>query len=182
MPRFVALLRGINVGGNNLIRMAQLKTCFEERGFRNVATYIQSGNVVFEAPAPDATILAQKIEKMLCASFEYDASVVLLTHENLRRIVRSAPDGFGARPDRYRYDVLFLKAPLIARDAIKQVPIKDGVDQVHAGPGVLYFSRLISRASQSRLSRIVATPIYRNITIRNWNTTTRLLDMLERVA
>jgi uncharacterized protein (DUF1697 family) len=63
--------------------------------------------------------------------------------------------------------------------AIKRVPTKAGVDQVYAGPGVLYFSRLISRASQSRLSRIVSMPIYQNMTIRNWNTTLKLLQMMD---
>ena len=51
--------------------------------------------------------------------------------------------------------------------------------QAHAGPGVLYFSRLISKASQSRLSKIVSSPIYKSVTIRNWNTTTKLLQMMD---
>ena len=54
-----------------------------------------------------------------------------------------------------------------------------GVDEAHAGPGVLYFSRLISKASQSRLSKIVSSPIYKSVTIRNWNTTTKLLRLMD---
>jgi uncharacterized protein (DUF1697 family) len=62
---------------------------------------------------------------------------------------------------------------------MRSVLTREGVDRADAGPGVLYFSRLTSRASQSQLSRIVSTPAYRNMTIRNWNTTTKLARMLE---
>jgi uncharacterized protein (DUF1697 family) len=100
----------------------------------------------------------------------------------MRAIVARAPDGFGAQPDRHRYDVIYLKEPLSAAVAIKSVLINPDVDQAQAGNGVLYFSRLISKASQSRLSRLVSLPIYPSITIRNWNTTTKLLTMLEAPA
>lgn len=99
----------------------------------------------------------------------------------MRATVDRAPAGFGDDPARYRYDAIFLKAPLTARTAIKSVPTKEGVDRADVGPGVLYFSRLTSRATQSRLSKIVGTPVYRNMTIRNWNTTTKLARMLEGV-
>jgi uncharacterized protein (DUF1697 family) len=169
MGQYVALLRGINVGGKNPIKMSELKACVEDHGFRNVATYIQSGNVLFESSErSSATRLAQRIEEMLASTFNYKPSVVLRTRGQLRRIVEQAPEGFGAQPTRFRYDVLFLKPPLGAAAAIRSVPTKAGVDKACAGTGVLYFSRLISRASQSRLSRIVSMPIYQSMTIRNW--------------
>jgi uncharacterized protein (DUF1697 family) len=59
------------------------------------------------------------------------------------------------------------------------VPTKPSVDAAHPGTGVLYFSRLTAKASQSRLSRIVSSPIYPSVTIRNWNTTTRLLSLMD---
>jgi uncharacterized protein (DUF1697 family) len=177
MPRYVALLRGINVGGSNLIRMADLKTCFEKNGFGNVATYIASGNVLFDSTAPAATLAAQ-VERMLGGAFTYNASVVILTAAQLKKIVEKAPQGFGSQPDRYRCDVWFLKPPLTAAAAIKAIATKEGVDQVWPGPGAIYASRLVSKASQSRLARIVGTPTYKNLTIRNWNTTTKLLQLM----
>jgi uncharacterized protein (DUF1697 family) len=181
MGRYVALLRGINVGGNNLIKMAALAACFEKHGFENVMTYIQSGNVIFEADASAASKLPQRLEEMLSATFSYRASVVLRSRRELQRIVERAPKGFGAQSDRYRYDVVFLRPPLAAAAAMRVVPTKEGVDQVSPGPGVLYFSRLISKASQSRTSKIVSMPIYQSMTIRNWNTTTKLLQMMDGV-
>lgn len=178
MGRYVALLRGINVGGKNLIRMPALRACFEEQGFQDVTTYIQSGNVFFESPDRSPARLTERIEAMLSATFDYDASVVVRSHRQLRTTVEEAPDGFGARPDRYRSDVLFLKPPLMAAAAIESVPTRDGVDRVWAGKGVLYFSRLTSRASQSRLGRIVSMPIYQRMTIRSWSTTVKLWEIL----
>ena len=179
MSRYIALLRGINVGGKNLIKMADLKACFEQHGFPGVVTYIQSGNVIFGSTGSSPAELTEKIEKMLGGAFHYRASVVVRSHAQLRRIVDRAPEDLGRQPARYRYDVLFLKPPLTASKAIKSVSTREGVDQVYAGTGVLYFSRLSSKASQSRLNRIASMPIYQNMTIRNWNTTTKLLQLMD---
>lgn len=177
MARFLALLRGINVGGRNSIRMADLRTCFEGAGLGDVATYIQSGNVVFTA-AEKPGELTPRIEAVIAATFGIPVSVLLRTHAEMKNIVRRAPSGFGGDPETYRYDVIFLMPPLAAAQTLNEVPTKEGVDEVHGGPGVLYFSRLIARASSSQLSRVVSMPIYKSMTIRNWNTTTRLLALM----
>ena len=179
MNLYVTLLRGINVGGNNLIKMTELATLFEALGYTDVRTYIQSGNVLFGADEPDRARLTSAIEDALSRTFNYESRVVVRSHEELRDIVTHAPDGFGSDPANYRYDVIFLKEPLTSAEAMKRVFIKEGVDQVSAGNGVLYFSRLISKASQSQMTRIIGLPIYQNMTVRNWNTTTKLLNMME---
>ena len=97
----------------------------------------------------------------------------------MNAVVAGAPAAFGTRPTEYRYDVIFLKQPLIADEAMKSVPVNPGVDRVFAGDGVLYCSRLISKASQSRLARITAKPVYQHMTIRNWNTTRKLVELME---
>ena len=178
MPRYVALLRGINVGGNNLIKMTALKACFEAHGFLDVVTYIQSGNVVFASTRTRADRLTGRIEAMLAETFGYEATVVLRSRTQMRADRRARAEGLRRQPATYRYDVIFLKEPLTARAAMTSVATKPGVDEAHAGTGVLYFSRLISKASQSRLSKIVSSPIYPSVTIRNWNTTTKLVGML----
>jgi uncharacterized protein (DUF1697 family) len=121
-----------------------------------------------------------RVEEMLAARFSYRASVVIRSQKELRDIVERAPHGFGANPARYRYDVIYLKPPLTATVALRDVLTRQGVDQAHPGRGVLYFSRLTSRASQSQLGRLISLPIYQSMTIRNWNTTTKLLHMMDR--
>ena len=182
MPVYVALLRGINVGGKNLIKMAALRTCFEDNGFEDVTTYIQSGNVVFRTRESSSSQLSPRIEKILSATFPYEASLVLRTRAQMRSVVEKAPAGFGKKADRYRYDVLFLKPPLTAARAVKIVPTHPDVDEVAMGPGVLYWSRLSSRVTSSRISRVAAMPIYQSMTIRNWNTTTALLRMMDEAS
>jgi uncharacterized protein (DUF1697 family) len=180
MPRYVALLRGINVGGNNPIPMPALKTAFEDADFTDVRTYIQSGNVVFSAPSSSQPELTRRIEALLRKAFaHYDASLVLKTHSQMRAIVEKRPKGFGSEPTKFRYDVLFLKPALTPKAVVAAAQPKDGVDHIWAGSGVVYFSRLTSRATQSRLSRLISLPIYRDMTIRNWNTTTKLAELVD---
>jgi uncharacterized protein (DUF1697 family) len=180
VARYVALLRGINVGGKNAVPMPALKTAFEDAGFRDVTTYIQSGNVLFDAPSSNQADLTRSVEGVIRKAFaHYDASVVVRSRSQMRAIVDRAPTGFGSEPSKYRYDVVFLKPPLTARAAIKDVSTKEGVDRVWAGTGVLYMSRLDSRATQSRLNRVASLPIYKHMTIRNWNTTTKLRSLLD---
>jgi uncharacterized protein (DUF1697 family) len=179
MNQYVALLRGINVGGKNLIKMTELKACFEALGFKNVSTYIQSGNVLFSADKSAQTTLTRQVENALSKTFNYKSRVVVRSYKEMKNIVAHAPKGFGTDSATYRYDVIFLKEPLTAAKAMKSVTAKEGVDQAFAGKGVLYFSMLISKASQSHLTRIITIPVYQSMTIRNWNTTTRLLKIME---
>jgi uncharacterized protein (DUF1697 family) len=182
MTQYVALLRGINVGGNNLIRMPALRACFEAQGFGSVQTYIQSGNVLFSAAGgDDSGELAAGIEKAVSETFSCQSRVVVRSFEQMEATVDRAPRGFGQQPSTYRYDVIFLKEPLTADRAMESVSVKPGVDRAYRGEMVLYFSRLISKAAQSHLSRLVGTPVYRDMTIRNWNTTTRLLELMRGI-
>jgi len=180
VPRYVALLRGINVGGKNLIWMPALKAAFEAAGFDDVSTYIQSGNVLFSSPDRGAKALTDRIESMLAEAFDYVPTVVVRSERQLRATVERAPKGFGSEPKRFRYDVIFLKEPLTAARALAEIRTNPEVDTAHAGTGVLYFSRLEAKATASRLNTIVASPIYPSITIRNWNTTTKLVALLDR--
>jgi len=178
--RHLALLRGINVGGSNIIKMSDLRVSFEAMGLSGVETYIQSGNVIFSTKRVSRTRLTDMIEKALGERFRYESRVIVVSATELERIVAQAPDGFGHDADRYRYDVLFVRGPVSAREAIKDVITNPDVDAAHAGDHALYFRRLTSKASQSRLTKLVQRPVYKHITIRNWNTTTRLLQLVIR--
>ena len=179
--RYVALLRGINVGGRNIVAMADLRGAFEADGHKAVSTYIQSGNVLFESGTPRQS-LERDLEAMLERRFGVPLVVVLRTQLQLRNVVHKAPDGFGGQPDTYHSDVIFLKAPLSSRQAMRVVELREGVDQAWPGSGVIYFARLSARRAQSRMNRIVGTPEYQKMTIRSWATTTRLLALIDAPA
>ncbi len=178
MTRYVALLRGINVGGKNLISMADLRAAFEDEGFDGVSTYIQSGNVLFGSER-SRVALEEEIEAMLQRRLGVPLVVVVRSHRQLHNVVERAPDGFGARPDEFHSDAVFLKSPLTSKQAMRVVSIREGVDQAWPGSGVVYFSRLSAERTKSRMGKIAGTPEYKRMTIRNWRTTTKLLNLLE---
>ena len=98
----------------------------------------------------------------------------------MRTVVERAPKNSRRATGAYRFhNVVFLRHPLTADEALKSVTARPGVDRVFAGHEVLYFSRLISKAAQSQLSRVVGKPAYQSMTIRNWNTTCKLLHLME---
>lgn len=176
--RYLVLLRGINVGGNNIIKMADLRECFKEMGFSCVATYIQSGNVIF-ASSKSATAIISTVEKGLAKHFNYKTPIFLITQKQLQDAVSGAPETFGSEPKKYRYDVMFLRKNLTAKKALGQIETREGVDTAEAGKGVVYFSRLIAKATRSYMPKVVKLPIYKDMTIRNWNTTNKLLKLME---
>ena len=174
--RYVALLRGINVGGRNAVAMPELRAAFEDAGHAAVRTYIQSGNVLFEA---GGRVDEDAVEATLERRFGMPLVVVLRTERQLRAVVEGAPEGFGQRPERFHSDVVFLKAPLTSRQAMGVVQLRDGVDSAWPGKGVVYFQRLSARRTASRMGKIVGTPEYKRMTIRSWKTTAKLLSLLD---
>lgn len=177
--QYLALLRGINVGGKNTVSMAELRKAFEEMGFADVATYINSGNVLFRAPRRKEAERAPRIERALTKRFGIELKVVLVTEAQLRAVCEAAPGRREFGTEKFRSDVIFLRKPLTPAKAFGVVELKDGVDRAWKGKGVLYFSRLTSKATSSRMSKIVGTPEYQEMTIRSWSTTTKLLALMD---
>ncbi len=158
--------------------MTDLRKAFEEDGHANVTTYIASGNVLFESDAPKPSLEA-RLEKALERRFGTPLVVVVRSRPQLRTIVDKAPEGFGRQPTKFHSDVLFLKSPLSPRRAIEAIELRDGVDKVWPGPGVVYLARLSARLTQSKIAKFAATPEYRLVTIRSWNTATKLRALLD---
>lgn len=182
MNTYVILIRGINVGGKNKLSMAGLKKCLEELGFSNVSTFIASGNVILKSSKRAGAIKAQ-IEKALPANFKLDSElikVLVLTRDQLQAVISKKPKGFGEQPKKYHSDAIFLM-DIEAAEAMPVFDPREGVDKIWAGEGVIYSQRLSALRTKSRLSKIIGTKIYQSMTIRNWNTTTKLLEIMKTV-
>jgi uncharacterized protein (DUF1697 family) len=180
MDTYVLLLRGINVGGKNKVPMADLKKCLEDLGFSNVSTYIASGNAILQSDKTPAEI-KKLIEKALVANFTLDSElikVLVLSHDELKAVINNKPKGFGDQPDKYHSDAIFLMDgdPDVAMSVFNP---REGVDVVWPGKGVIYSQRLSALRTKSRLGKIVGTLPYKSMTIRSWNTTVKLLDLLD---
>jgi uncharacterized protein (DUF1697 family) len=175
----VVLIRGINVGGRNPVPMARLRAGLEQRGLRRVRTYIQSGNVVVVAPEAAVAAVAARVERLLAEEFGVDTVVVVVSAEAFRDAIAEAPQGFGEKPDVYHEDVAFLKPSLSPEEAMAAFRLREGVDEIWQGTDVVYFRRLSAQRTRSRLSAVMSTPQYRQMTIRNWRTTTTIARMLD---
>jgi len=181
MNTHVILIRGINVGGKNKVPMAGLKKCLEELGFSEVSTYIASGNVILKSKKSAKAIKAE-IEKALPENFKLHSEllkVLVLTRDQFQAVIDKKPKGFGEEPKKYYSDAIFLM-DIDADEAMEVFDPREGVDKVWKGDGVIYSQRLGSQRTKSRLSKIVASTAYKSMTIRSWNTTLKLLDMLRK--
>ncbi len=179
MKHYVVLVRGINVGGKNKIPMSELRACLEELGFSDVVTYIASGNVLLRSNK-NANHIKALIETALPQHFKLDSTlinVLVLTKSQMQAVVANKPRGFGNEPKKYHSDVIFLMG-ITANQAMRVFNPKEGVDTIWKGTGVIYSQRLSALRTKSRLNRIMMTPEYKSMTIRNWNTTTKLAQLL----
>ena len=180
MTTYVILIRGINVGGKNNVSMAALRKCLEDLGFSDVSTYIASGNVILASQKSPAEVKTH-IEAALPKYFKLDRELIkilVLTRAQLQAVVDSKPKGFGEHPETYHSDAIFL-IDVDAAQAMSAFDPQEGVDTVWQGHGVIYSQRLSAERTKSRLNKIMSTPFYQSMTIRNWNTTTKLLKILE---
>jgi len=159
--------------------MAELRSYLEEAGFDNVSTYIASGNVILRSDK-DAPKVRAAIEAMLPRRFKLDSAlikVLVLAKEQLQVIIDAKPKGFGEKPEKYYSDAIFLIGISIDEAMLAFDP-REGVDMVWPGNGVVYSQRLGELRTKSRLSKIVAHPTYKSMTIRSWATTTALLELM----
>jgi uncharacterized protein (DUF1697 family) len=182
---YVALLRGINVGGRNPIRMPELVACFRDAGYGDVSTYLQSGNVLFSADHKSADHkkgpkLEAEVEAMLEERFGTPLLVVIRSRDELAQTIDAAPADHGS--PKLRSDIFFLKHPLTAEEALAEMPeLRESVDSVAPGPGAIYFSRVAARATKTRIQKFMGMPIFQQMTVRTWGTSIRLLEKLDAV-
>ncbi|MCP3904546.1 MAG: DUF1697 domain-containing protein [Planctomycetes bacterium] len=179
--RFLALLRGINVGGHNIIRKDDLRGCFEDLGFDSVRTYIQSGNVLFRSGTTSASELTSRIEGGLSERFGYEAQAVVRSHRQYRAALASAHEGWG-EDDAGKHNALFTCRSTTPAKALRAAPPpREGVDEISIGPGVIFWSVPKKLLGRSSITRFGASPVYREVTVRNHNTVFKLLELFDQI-
>jgi uncharacterized protein (DUF1697 family) len=174
--RYVALLRGINVGGRTLVKMADLKACFEQLGFDDVSTYIASGNVLFES-GDDAAGLATTIEAAIEQRFELPVKVVVLDRASYARIVKAIPKpwiGDGS----LRANVAFVRRGTDAKAVVRDLEPDPAVEEVKAVKGAILWATRRDALNRSVMRKLIAGAAYKELTVRNLNTTLKLQELL----
>jgi uncharacterized protein (DUF1697 family) len=165
----VAWLRGINVGGNSTIPMAPLVHVFQELGLRNVRSYINSGNISFDAPAGSGMRLSARIESAIVHRFALRPMVVLSTAAEMRALVAEL-ERMPAADRPIRVDVIFLGPGIDNVGIIDRLPGNPAVDDVTYVPGALIWRTPLAELGRSRMTRLVGTPTYKQMTVRGANT------------
>ena len=173
---YLALLRGINVGGKNSIKMDLLKKIFEEMKFTDIITYIQSGNVFFTDLKNEKLNLAEKIEKALLDKTKCEIIVKVLTLSDIKEIINGIPNDFGTENEIYKYDILFLKEPLTTKEVVKGIKPIESNDKIYEGEKAFYAKRIIEKLTGSYTGQI--SKKWSNIIVRNLNTTKKLYELM----
>lgn len=179
MTTYAAFLRGINVGGNTPVSMAELKACFENMGFSRVATYINSGNVIFCAEQTDARALEKQIEKALRAQFGYDIRVVVRSMREMERLLDRAPKGWEGDRE-HRLNIIILRHEIDQPAIIAELTPKAAVDELSYARGGVFWSTKLSALSRSGMTRIVGSRLYSHITVRGYNTVKKVYALMQQ--
>jgi uncharacterized protein (DUF1697 family) len=178
---FVALLRGVNVGGNNMISMRELKTSFESMGFTQVTTYINSGNIIFTAKETDARQLETKIERMLAKEYDLNSKVVIRTLSEMEDLVQALPRSWSGDAD-WRYNVIFLRHTIDSEEIVGDLPAKSDIEEVVYRPGALLWSARVSDINRTKWAKFGTQKKYQDTTVRNLNTTKKLYELMKKTA
>ena len=177
--RCIALLRGVNVGGRNIISKGDLARCFEDLGLQDVRTYIQSGNILFRTRSRGVTRLTATIERELASRFSYPARAVVMSCEQYGSAVDAAPPRWG-RVATWKHNALFTLADLAPEEVLAQLPpLEAGLEEVGTGPGVLFWSASKNDLGRTTMMKLASAPLYQRLTVRNHNTVFKIRELLE---
>lgn len=178
MMIYVALLRGINVGGNNKVDMKELKKVFEEAGMSSVKTYINSGNIVFEDSLHEKEELPAILEAAILAHFNLSIKVLVYSFDEFQRVAASIPDNWTNDQD-MKSDVWFLWPEADDEAVLEKLTIKPEIDRVNYVPGAVLWSVDKEYVTKSGMQKVIGTKLYKLVTIRNVNTVRKLLGLME---
>ena len=174
MPTYISLIRGINVGGHKSIKMDELRKAAESLDFKDVRTYVQSGNIVFSAAKQAPAALSKKIETVILKKFGHEVSVITKTTEEVKQAIQNNPFLKEKEIDVSKLYVTFLSSHPQSADLKKLDAIPSGDDRYH-WQGDLIFLYLPNGAGESKLAN---APLEKYLgvraTTRNWRTVNNL--------
>jgi len=177
MKTYIALLRGINVSGQKKIKMPDLRTCFEEMGCKDVQTYIQSGNVIFNHEAADSKELEQKIEQQILNKFGFQVENLVRTPSDLENIIKNNP--FIGEPDKEVngiYITLLSEVPSFAdKDKLKDISYKP--EEFFIEERTIYLFLPFGYGRTKLNNNFFESKLKMKATTRNWKTVATLLEL-----
>lgn len=179
MKRYIALLRGINVSGKNKIPMSELKKGFAELNFTEIATYLNSGNVIFLSAIDDKNVLSDKIKTMIKDRFDLDIPVYVVLQEELKELLNHAPDWWGDDNKEIYDNLIFIMPPLSYEEFYDEIGNpKEEYEKVHPYKNIVFWS--FSRKDYQKTnwwSKTASSKVSDKITIRTANTVRKIVSI-----
>jgi len=178
MTTYICFLRGVNVGGNKLLKMADLKILLTTLGLRDVKTYLQSGNVVFRTAETNRAELIRKIEDAIRKKSAMEVKIILRTADELRKVIAATPLApEGRNPS--ALVVAFLAGPIAEKGKAALTSLKTASEELHFGGQEIYLYFPENMARSKLAAALTEKKVGVNVTARNWNTVNALLKMAE---
>lgn len=175
--KYVALLRGINVGGNRKVEMKKLRSLFESFGCTNVSTYINSGNVIFESEYDSESVL-KKVTTSLKNNFDFEIPTLVKTEIEIKKIAKAIPKKWGNDLEQ-RTDVAYLFPEIDSEKIITELPIKKEFVDVRYVKGAIYWNVRWEHVYKSNLAKLISHKLYKFMTVRNVNTARHLAENID---
>ena len=179
MERYIALLRGINVSGKNKIAMSELKSGFLELGLEGVATYLNSGNVIFSSTATDVSIHLEEIESMIKGRFDLEIPVFLISQRDLNEILQNSPDWWGDENKEIYDNLIFMISPLSYEEFYSEIgnPKAESEKVQHYGNAIFWSFSRKDYQKTNWWSKTANSNVSDKITIRTANTVRKMVEM-----
>jgi uncharacterized protein (DUF1697 family) len=166
--KYVALLRGINVGGKHTVKMDEIKKLFESADCSNVSTYINSGNVLFETKLKKREI-CERLETIFKENFDFDIPVLVKTSREMKLIADSIPREW-KNDNVEKSDIAYLFAEIDNAEIIDKLPIKREFLDIRYIKGAVFWNVKRKNYNKSNLNKIISSKYYKFMTVRNVNT------------
>ncbi|MGM0883135.1 MAG: DUF1697 domain-containing protein [Bacillota bacterium] len=177
MTVYIALLRGINVSGQKIIKMEHLRAVFEEMQFEQVRTYIQSGNVVFEAEEQDTSLLEKKIEQKIEQVYSFQVPVIVRTSRELELVVEQTPFDTTELSANEKIYVSFLSQEPSAEAVQIIETFKSDIDDFHVHGREVYILIRAGYGESLFSNNFLEKKLKVSATTRNWATVNKLISM-----
>jgi uncharacterized protein (DUF1697 family) len=179
MQTYVAFLRGVNVGGKSLVKMSELADALGESGLQDVRTYIQSGNIIFRSAQTSADKLAAHISDVILQTFALPVATAVFSSADWQQVVAEAPKWWGTDVSR-KHNILIVIRPCTVQEVVVATgTLKPDIEAMEPGKGVLYQALSLEDFGKTAGGKLAASPIYKQLTIRNYNTATKLAALLK---
>jgi uncharacterized protein (DUF1697 family) len=175
---YVAFLRGINVGGTNLVSMADLQATFAGRGFTGVRTFLNTGNILFQSDAADSRKLEAVIEAAIASHFTKPIRVMVRSSQEMADLVAHLPKSWQDPSDK-RCNVIFLSHTIDAPSLVEQFHPKPGIEELHYVPGALLWSASLAVLTKSTMLKLAVSPLYEDMTIRRLSSVMKINELLQ---